>query len=245
MRAISAARIPALVTVTVTGALLLPALGAADAYALDAVRVEQTNLAGLGYLAQNKVDGADGPATHAALRDFQRDNGLDEDGTYGARSELALHHQVQSVQAKAGVSADGIFGDGTKAAVKRWQSAHGLGADGAAGAGTMSSMGVARTVKIAAQRQFGAHGWTVSAQFDCLNNLWNGESSWKVYATNPSSGAYGIPQALPGTKMATAGADWKTNPATQIKWGLKYIGDRYGTPCKAYSTWKSRSPHWY
>ncbi|MFE3186659.1 peptidoglycan-binding protein [Streptomyces violascens] len=245
MRAISPVRIPALVTAVTAAALLVPALGASHAYALDQVRAEQANLAGLGYLAQSGVDGADGPATHTALKGFQRDNGLDEDGTYGERSELALHRQVKAVQAKAGVAADGSFGPGTKAAVQHWQSAHGLSADGVAGAATMSSMGMARTVRIAAQKQFSAHGWSTAAQFDCLNSLWVGESNWKVYATNPSSGAYGIPQALPGTKMSTAGSDWKTNPATQIKWGLKYIDDRYGTPCHAYSTWKSRSPHWY
>lgn len=245
MRAISAVRTPVLAAAVATAALLVPMLGASNAFALDQVRVEQTNLAGLGYLAPGKVDGVDGPATRAALKDFQGDNGLDEDGKYGARSELALHHQVEAVQTKAGVSADGVFGAGTRAAVKRWQSAHGLGADGTAGRATMSSMGVARTVRIAAQKQFGTHGWTVSAQFGCLNDLWNGESNWRVYATNPSSGAYGIPQALPATKMAIAGADWKTNPATQIKWGLKYIDDRYGTPCNAYKAWKARSPHWY
>ncbi|RSS63365.1 hypothetical protein EF912_03575 [Streptomyces sp. WAC07061] len=245
MRPISAARIPFLASGGATAALLVTMLGAHDANAVDQVRVEQSNLAGLGYLAADRVDGVDGPATRSALRDFQGDNGLDADGRYGARSELALHRQVEAVQARAGVSADGVFGAGTRSAVKRWQSAHGLGADGTAGPATMSAMGVSRTVRIAAQRQFGAHGWTVAAQFGCLNDLWNGESGWRVYATNPSSGAYGIPQALPATKMASAGADWKTNPATQIKWGLKYIDDRYGTPCNAYKAWKSRSPHWY
>ncbi|MFT3834537.1 MAG: transglycosylase SLT domain-containing protein [Micropruina sp.] len=71
-------------------------------------------------------------------------------------------------------------------------------------------------------------------QFSCLNKIFTQESGWKWNATNPSSGAYGIPQSLPGTKMATEGDDWKTNPATQIKWGLKYIKQRYGTPCAAW-----------
>jgi hypothetical protein len=64
--------------------------------------------------------------------------------------------------------------------------------------------------------------------------LWQRESGWRYNAENPS-GAYGIPQALPGSKMATAGADWQTNPATQIKWGLGYIQSRYGTPCSAWA----------
>ena len=67
-------------------------------------------------------------------------------------------------------------------------------------------------------------------QFGCLDSLWNRESGWSLNADNPSSGAYGIPQALPGSKMASAGADWATNPATQISWGLGYIRDRYGSP---------------
>ncbi|MBW9210852.1 lytic transglycosylase domain-containing protein [Mumia sp. zg.B21] len=72
-----------------------------------------------------------------------------------------------------------------------------------------------------------------SGQFGCLNDLWVGESNWRWNADNPTSSAYGIPQALPGSKMASAGADWKTNPATQIKWGLGYIKDRFGDPCSA------------
>ncbi|GAA1588317.1 lytic transglycosylase domain-containing protein [Actinoplanes couchii] len=80
-------------------------------------------------------------------------------------------------------------------------------------------------------------------QFSCLNKLWKKESGWNYKATNPSSGAYGIPQSLPGSKMASAGSDWKTNPATQIKWGLGYIEGRYDTPCGAWS--HSQSVGWY
>ena len=70
-------------------------------------------------------------------------------------------------------------------------------------------------------------------QFACLDQLYNGESAWRVDADNPTSSAYGIPQALPGEKMASAGADWATNPETQIRWGLGYIRDSYGSPCSA------------
>lgn len=87
-----------------------------------------------------------------------------------------------------------------------------------------------------------ARGWG-EGEYACLVNLWNRESGWNVYAANPSSGAYGIPQALPGSKMATAGADWQTNPATQITWGLGYIEGRYGTPCGAWG--HSESVGWY
>jgi hypothetical protein len=77
-------------------------------------------------------------------------------------------------------------------------------------------------------------GFPIS-QFGCLNKLWNKESGWNHRAENPSSGAYGIPQSYPGNKMRSAGADWRTNPATQIKWGLGYIKGRYQSPCGAWS----------
>ncbi|MGV8968288.1 MAG: ubiquitin-like domain-containing protein [Cellulomonas sp.] len=87
-----------------------------------------------------------------------------------------------------------------------------------------------------------ARGWG-DDQFACLVELWNHESHWNVSAANASSGAYGIPQALPGSKMATVAADWRTNPATQITWGMNYIGGRYGTPCGALSSWSAKG--WY
>ncbi|MEV4345110.1 lytic transglycosylase domain-containing protein [Actinoplanes sp. NPDC049596] len=76
-------------------------------------------------------------------------------------------------------------------------------------------------------------------QFPCLNNLWTRESGWNYKAENKGSGAYGIPQSLPGSKMASAGADWKTNPATQIKWGLGYVKGRYKTPCGAWNNFQN------
>jgi len=87
-----------------------------------------------------------------------------------------------------------------------------------------------------------ARGWP-SSEFDCLVALWNKESGWRVNAYNAGSGAYGIPQALPGSKMASAGADWETNAATQIEWGLGYVTGRYGTPCGAWG--HSESAGWY
>ncbi len=80
-------------------------------------------------------------------------------------------------------------------------------------------------------------------QFSCLDSLWTSESGWRVNADNPSSSAYGIPQALPGSKMSSEGADWATNPVTQIRWGLGYIRDRYGSPCSAWSFKSGRG--WY
>ncbi|MFJ6936862.1 transglycosylase SLT domain-containing protein [Streptomyces sp. NPDC101132] len=82
-----------------------------------------------------------------------------------------------------------------------------------------------------------------AGQFQCFSNIVNHESTWNYRATNPSSGAYGLVQAYPGSKMASAGADWRTNPATQIEWGLNYMNSRYGSPCGAWSFWQANG--WY
>ncbi len=85
-------------------------------------------------------------------------------------------------------------------------------------------------------------GWDEN-EYRCLVALWDRESHWNAFSHNPSSGAYGIPQAVPGEKMASAGADWATNPATQIAWGIAYISGRYGTPCGAWQ--QSEDNGWY
>ncbi len=92
-----------------------------------------------------------------------------------------------------------------------------------------------------AGKQLHQRGWSSQAQ--CLINLWQAESGWNVYAVNRASGAYGIPQALPANRMRAAGPDWVHNPATQIRWGLDYIRQRYGGPCNAWREFQRR--HWY
>ncbi|MER7190288.1 transglycosylase SLT domain-containing protein [Streptomyces flaveolus] len=82
-----------------------------------------------------------------------------------------------------------------------------------------------------------------SGQFQCFSNIVDHESSWNYQAVNASSGAYGLFQALPGSKMSSVGSDWQTNPATQIKWGLNYMDSRYGSPCEAWDFWQNN--HWY
>ncbi|WP_351232020.1 transglycosylase SLT domain-containing protein [Streptomyces sp. NPDC002133] len=105
-----------------------------------------------------------------------------------------------------------------------------LGATSTASAATSSPQEIAKQMMPA-------------AQFQCFDNIVKHESNWNHTASNPSSGAYGLVQALPGNKMATAGADWKTNPKTQIKWGLEYMNERYGSPCGAWNFWQAN--HWY
>ena len=98
------------------------------------------------------------------------------------------------------------------------------------------------TAQATAYNMMPSFGFDPKTQFSCLNNIWTRESGWNYQAENPS-GAFGIPQALPGSKMASAGADWQTNPATQIKWGLGYIKSVYGTPCNAWAFWQAHG--WY
>jgi len=116
----------------------------------------------------------------------------------------------------------------------------------AAGAGTLANRGYGPGLtdpkEIARQILKNKFGYG-SSQFSCFDNIIMRESKWDINATNPSSGAYGIPQALPGSKMSSEGSDWRTNPATQIIWGIKYMKDRYASPCGA---WSFKSSHgWY
>jgi hypothetical protein len=106
----------------------------------------------------------------------------------------------------------------------------------------MATAGEVRESQEFALQQVLDRGWD-EEQFMCLVNLWNKESHWNYRAENRSSGAYGIPQALPGSKMASAGADWRENPNTQILWGLGYIEGRYSTPCGAWQ--HSLNKGWY
>jgi hypothetical protein len=115
-----------------------------------------------------------------------------------------------------------------------------LGLQGDATAG-----GAPQAARETAREMLPTFGWDTDDEYTCLVALWHAESGWSWSATNRSSGAYGIPQALPGWKMASAGSDWLTNPATQIAWGLGYIDERYGSPCAALDAFLGRTPHWY
>ena len=118
----------------------------------------------------------------------------------------------------------------------------GSGGSGGSDGGSSAPAVTGGDPKAIAAEMVAARGWG-SDQFSCLDTLWERESNWNPTAQNPSSGAYGIPQSLPGSKMASVGSDWRTNPATQITWGLNYISGRYGTPCGALA--HSNSVGWY
>jgi len=151
------------------------------------------------------------------------------------RAAEAVHQQQAAVEKDAAAKAAKAKADAAKAAKAR--AAANAAVKARAAAATPSG-----TPQQIAQQMLGHYGWS-GGQFSCLSPLWEHESGWKVTAENSSSGAYGIPQALPGSQMATAGGDWQTNAATQIKWGLTYIQDRYGSPCGAWG--HEQSAGWY
>lgn len=156
--------------------------------------------------------------------------GLDAAAQRKAEEEAA---EKARIEAEAAAAAAAKAAETTRAAAKPAASAP------AATGGNVVPQGDAQAI---AAGMLGNYGWG-SEQMGCLVPLWQKESGWNVSASNRSSGAYGIPQALPGSKMASAGADWQTNPATQIAWGLGYISGRYGSPCGAWS--HSQSVGWY
>jgi hypothetical protein len=153
-----------------------------------------------------------------------------------AAVKAAAAAKARAAAAKAAAKAAKARADAAKAA-KATAAANAAVATHAATVSTPSG-----TPQQIAQQMLGQFGWSGS-QFSCLQPLWQQESRWSVTAENASSGAYGIPQALPGSQMASAGGNWQTSAATQIKWGLTYIQSRYGSPCGAEA--HEQSAGWY
>jgi len=161
---------------------------------------------------------------------------------------------IEAGRSAAAMSRRGVAVDArirAVAAAPRARKAAGAQAQGRRDAAARSARSQARVAIAAkapsapqsmAEAMLGQFGWS-SIQFGCLTALWDKESGWKVHADNPASSAYGIPQALPGSKMASAGPDWRNNASTQIRWGLGYIKSRYGSPCSAWG--HSRTHNWY
>ncbi|WP_254787022.1 phospholipase [Curtobacterium sp. MCBA15_001] len=157
----------------------------------------------------------------------------------GAAISDRIQSTVDTVQdvAQASADQDKQDADAAVAAAAAAQAKAEADAAAAAAAEAAAAQAAANTPAgakaTAASLASSQYGWG-SAQFQCLNNLWTKESGWDYQAYNPS-GATGIPQALPGSKMATIASDWQSNATTQVTWGLKYIKDAYGTPCAAWS----------
>jgi hypothetical protein len=163
-------------------------------------------------------------------------------GAYASETNAPADPRAAQTYTAGGQMTQGVGRDGyglTKAAPPAPPAAKKVAKSYAAPAAGTPDPGTAQAI---AKDMLAQRGWGQD-QFDCLVALWNKESHWNVYSNNTRTGAYGIPQALPGSKMASAGADWQTNPATQITWGLGYITGRYGTPCGAWA--KSQASGWY
>jgi hypothetical protein len=141
--------------------------------------------------------------------------------------------QAEEKEEKQEASSDSGQGSGSGSSESAQSNSSGGSSGGSAPSGSPKEI---------AQAMLSDYGWG-GDQWSCLEKLWEKESNWDHTAQNPSSGAYGIPQSLPGDKMASAGSDWRTNPATQIEWGLGYIDGRYGSPCGAWS--HSQANNWY
>jgi hypothetical protein len=153
------------------------------------------------------------------------------------RVRFGLQHSEDVATAKAAEAAAAREGAAKQAAATRAASAaqptHTVTQQAAEPSGSPQQV---------AEQLLGQFGWSGS-QFSCLQPLWERESGWDVTAENPSSGAYGIPQALSGSSMASSGPDWQTDAATQIRWGLTYIQGRYGSPCGAWA--HEEAEGWY
>ncbi|MGH8826720.1 MAG: lytic transglycosylase domain-containing protein [Jiangellaceae bacterium] len=157
----------------------------------------------------------------------------DEDDRLATRADAEAAAQERAeAEAKAKAEADEAKAEADEAARRQ----------AALDAAARSADRAQADPKSAARALMAEYGWGED-QFSCLDSLWTRESNWKYNAENPSSGAYGIPQSLPASKMAEFGDDYLTNPITQITWGLSYMDDRYGTPCSAWG--HSESVGWY
>lgn len=163
-----------------------------------------------------------------------------------AKEVVRLRNQMEAVEAARKASQDqaALRRKAKNAALARYQALQKTNSDSRR---ERASRDAARkemegTPKEIAFNLLDNHGWKED-QFGCLDKLWTKESGWRVTADNPTSSAYGIAQALPGNRMASYGSDWRTNPVVQIKWGLDYIEDRYGSPCEAWA--HSKAVGWY
>jgi hypothetical protein len=215
---IAAAGTLTLVTAVTAAAAALPAAGSVASAAAAGANLD---MAAQHPAASTAFSGPNGPQQ---LIDFQRERSAEH--TREARLTAARLREAQRREAAAAAQQSAEQSANT-AATQQTQAAE------TAPSGSPQQI---------TQSMLSQYGWSAS-QFSCLEPLWQQESGWSVTAENPSSGAYGIPQALPGSKMASAGADWESDAATQIRWGLQYIASLYGSPCGAWD--HEEADGWY
>ncbi|MEU6041598.1 lytic transglycosylase domain-containing protein [Actinomadura sp. NPDC047616] len=199
-------------------------------------------LVGGGAVAAFAFTGGEGDKTvvqPSPLADAPKQPPVDLEALAAARHKQAVERASRNAR-KETVKRPALLPKGTPIPTKKPEDKDEGGSGGAPTAGNPMPAGEAQAYAKAIMDNY---GFNPSTQFGCLVNLWNKESHWNYRASNPTSGAYGIPQALPGSKMASEGADWRTNAKTQIRWGLGYIKGRYGSPCAAWQ--HSQSTGWY
>jgi hypothetical protein len=206
--------------------VVVPALGMAVLLVVGVlVAAKETNTSGSG--ASGLFQSIDSLGTSSQVTALENErqtiiamNNAAETLTVASKPAQADPTQILAAQQAAADAASADSGDSG--------SETGTGITGAAPPADPSS------AMVIAKQELVDNDFSVSSQWTCLYDLWQQESGWNVYADNTASGAYGIPQSLPGDKMAMFGSDWETNPTTQIKWGLYYIKTTYGTPCAAW-----------
>ncbi|MFD5920053.1 lytic transglycosylase domain-containing protein [Kitasatospora sp. NPDC058201] len=203
-----------------TAALAIPQTGTAVAEAAAPVAAVSVD-------GQPVADQAQADTEARAAADAQAQAQAESDAAAAAAQAQAEAQAQADAQAQAQAQADAKAKADAEAAASRSQERAALNS---------------KPVPSGSPREIAAR-IVPAGQLQCFSNIVARESSWNVTATNASSGAYGLVQALPASKMASAGSDWRTNAATQIKWGLDYMNSRYGSPCGAWSFWQSH--HWY
>ncbi|MDR2895042.1 MAG: ubiquitin-like domain-containing protein [Propionibacteriaceae bacterium] len=203
----------------------------ADQQTITLVRVSQQSIERTSAIAFNTENSDDPEATKGRVTVVVK-------GANGELTQTILQTLHDGVVVEEAVTAEVVSVEPVTQVTKTGTKAPEISTPTVTAPATVTPSGDAQAI---AHQMLADRGWGED-QFSCLVSLWNRESGWRTNAANPS-GAYGIPQALPGSKMAAFGADWKTNPATQIAWGLSYISGRYGTPCGAWGAFQSKG--WY
>ncbi|PRY58156.1 hypothetical protein BCF74_11380 [Knoellia remsis] len=240
-QAVGVARRPA---VTAGMALTLVATGAVGVNATDAVAESEPLSLSRAALLQAS-DSAEQSAADSARISNDRSGANAQRAVLDAKAQAAAKAKAEAeaaaAKAKAEAEAAAAKAKAEAIAKARKAAAEKVARDKARESAINNAKEDPRS---AARAMLSDYGWG-DGQWSCLSQLWEGESAWRYTAENPSSGAYGIPQSLPASKMAKFGDDYRTNPITQIKWGLWYIDKSYGSPCNALDFWNNRFPHWY
>jgi hypothetical protein len=231
---------PSKLTIAVTGSTVLTAAAASGVVALWPVTVASQSATGPSTVARGvassaQVDGTGTLASQVQISKVMTALRQAQSSALVAQQAAARQAALRKQEAARRAAAEAAANQAAQEQAQQQQEQQSQAAPPAAPAPSGSPQQIAMGM-------LGSYGWS-SSQFSCLVSLWNQESGWNVYATNPTSGAYGIPQALPGSKMASAGADWQTDAATQIRWGLSYIQSLYGSPCGAWA--HEEADGWY